>query len=111
MTMPFVGPIVVVGHLATIVVAAIEGAIVGGGLSALGAALYSIGIPKDAVLRYEEALKADRFLVIVHGIPSEVERAWAILHDNHSAQLNLHERVDMNPASVARHNANWINPT
>jgi hypothetical protein len=31
------------------VISAIEGAVVLGGLSALGAALYSTGIPKDSV--------------------------------------------------------------
>jgi len=30
------------------------------GLSAIGAGLYSIGIPKDSILRYEVALKADQ---------------------------------------------------
>ena len=41
----------------------------GGGLTALGAALYSIGIPKDSIVTYETALKADKFLLLVHGAP------------------------------------------
>ena len=45
MTIPVVGHVVVLGYLATIVIAGIENAIVVGGLSAIGAALYSIGIP------------------------------------------------------------------
>ncbi len=36
---------------------ALEGAAVVGGLSALGAGLYSIGIPKDSVFQYETAVK------------------------------------------------------
>jgi hypothetical protein len=44
-----VGPAIVLRHLATMVLAAIEGAVVVGGLNALGAALYSFGIPKDSV--------------------------------------------------------------
>src|SRR5579872_6995941 len=83
MTVPVVGPVVVVGHLAIMAVTAIEGAVVVGGLSALGAALYSIGIPKNTVLRYEKAIKADSFLVIVHDTPSEVARARVILQNNH----------------------------
>jgi hypothetical protein len=35
-----------------------------GGLSALGAALYSMGIPEDSIVEYETALKAAKFLVI-----------------------------------------------
>ena len=35
------------------IVGALEGAIVVGGLSAVGAGLYSLGIPKDSILRYE----------------------------------------------------------
>lgn len=46
MFVPPIGHVVVLGYLATAVVAAIEGAVVAGGLSALGAALYSSGIPK-----------------------------------------------------------------
>ena len=46
-----VGPVVVVGYLAAVVISAIEGAVVVGGLSALGAALFSIGIPKIASSR------------------------------------------------------------
>src|SRR6185312_5115993 len=64
MTIPVVGRVIGRGYLATIVVAGIENAIVVGGLSALGAALYSIGVPKDSVLPYEAAVKADSFLVM-----------------------------------------------
>src|SRR5271156_5233656 len=69
MTIPLVGHVVVLGYLATIVVAGLENAVVVGGLSALGAALYSLGIPKDSVLQYETELKADSFLVMARGPP------------------------------------------
>ena len=101
MTVPLIGPVVVVGHLAVMVAAAVEGAIVFGGLSALGAALYSTGIPKDSVLRYEEVVKADGFLVIVHGTPSEVDRARSILHGAHSTTIDLHERINMTLPAAA----------
>ncbi len=67
MTIPVVGHIVVLGYLATIAISAIERAVMVGGLSALGAAFYSIGIPKDSVVQYETAVKADGFLVTAHG--------------------------------------------
>ena len=46
-----------------------------GGLSALGAGLYSIGIPKDSVVKYELALKSDKFLLLAHGTTDEVAKA------------------------------------
>ena len=79
MTIPVVGHVVVLGYLATVAISAIESAILVGGLSALGAALYSIGVPKDSVLQYEAALKADSFLVMAHGTAEEMARAKAIL--------------------------------
>jgi hypothetical protein len=44
---PGLGPILVAGPLVAWIIGALEGAVVVGGLSALGAGLYSIGIPKD----------------------------------------------------------------
>ena len=56
---PGIGPLIVFGPLVGWIIGALEGAVVIGGLSALGAGLYSIGIPKDSVMRYETALKSD----------------------------------------------------
>jgi hypothetical protein len=55
-----------------------EGAVVGG-LTALGAGLYSIGIPEDSILKYETALKADQFVVVAHGSADEVTVAKRLL--------------------------------
>jgi hypothetical protein len=90
MTIPVVGHVVVLGYLATILVAGIENAVIVGGLSALGAALYSIGIPKDSVIQYETALKADSFLVMAHGTNEEMTRAKTILGAANPSQLNVH---------------------
>jgi hypothetical protein len=79
MTIPLVGHVVVLGYLATVALAGIENAAIVGGLSALGAALYSVGIPKDSVLKYETAVKADSFLVMARGTADEVARAKALL--------------------------------
>jgi len=74
MTIPVVGHVVVLGYLATVVFAGIENAIVVGGLSALGAALYSVGIPKNGALAYETAVKADDFLVMASGSMADMAR-------------------------------------
>jgi hypothetical protein len=99
MTVPAVGPVVVLGYLAAVVVSAVEGAVVVGGLSALGAALYSIGIPKDSVINYETAVKVDGFLVMVHGPSDEVARAKSILNTANPARLDVHQGLREVPAA------------
>ena len=79
LTIPVVGHVIVLGYLALAGVSALEGAVVVGGLNALGAALYGIGIPKDSVIQYETDMAADRFLVMAHGTDEEVQRAKKIL--------------------------------
>ncbi len=93
LTIPMVGPVMVLGHLAAMVVAAVEGAILFGGLSALGAALFSIGIPKDSVIEYEQAVKTDGFLVVAHGSADEMARSKAILESSNPTRIDLHENV------------------
>jgi hypothetical protein len=93
LTIPIVGHVIVLGYLATMAVSAVETAIVVGGLSALGAALYGIGIPKDSVIQYEAAVKADSFLVMAHGPASEVARAKVILGTESPLRLDLHAGV------------------
>ncbi len=90
---PGIGPLVVFGPLVGWIVGALEGAVVVGGLSALGAGLYSIGIPKDSIMQYEAALKSDKFLVIAHGATDEVSRAKNILQMTGAEQIAAHPGV------------------
>ena len=76
---PGLGPILVAGPLVGWIVAGLEGAVVVGGVSAVGAGLVSIGIPKDSVVEYEVALKTDKYLLVVHGTPEAVEKARTII--------------------------------
>jgi hypothetical protein len=76
---PGIGPLLVAGPLASSIIGALEGAAVVGGLSAVGAGLYSIGIPKDSILRYETALKANKFLLIAHGTADQAAKAKEIV--------------------------------
>ena len=87
---PGIGPILVAGPLVSWIVGALEGAVVVGGLSALGAGLYSIGIPKDSIVKYETALKTDQFLVIAHGTAAEVAKAKDIIEATRPAQCTVH---------------------
>jgi hypothetical protein len=90
LTIPVVGHVIVLGYLASMAIYGIGNAIVVGGLSALGAALYGIGIPKDSVIQYETAVKADSFLVMAHGPTEDVARAKAILGTLKPSRLDVH---------------------
>ncbi|MCA9264630.1 MAG: hypothetical protein KDA60_12305 [Planctomycetales bacterium] len=88
---PGVGPLVVGGPLAAAILGALENALVLGGLSALGAGLYSLGVPKDSVLRYETALKAGKFVLLVHGSSDDVAAAKAVVDGTDSESVeHLH---------------------
>ncbi len=52
--------------------------------------LYSIGIPKDSVLRYETAIKVNKYLLVAHGTAAEVARANDILKTTKPVQLDEH---------------------
>jgi hypothetical protein len=88
---PGLGPLLVGGPLVTWIVGALEGALLVGGLSALGAGLYGMGIPKDSVLRYETAIKTDKFVLIAHGSADEITRAREILACTQPETLDHHQ--------------------
>jgi len=87
---PGLGPILVGGPLVAWIVAGLEGAVEVGALGALGAGLYSIGIPKDSIVKYEAALKTDQFLLIAHGTAAEVAKAKDIIDSTQPACCTLH---------------------
>ncbi len=87
---PGVGPLLIAGPVAAWIIGALEGAVVLGGLSVLGAALYSIGIPKDSIVEYESAVKADKFLLVVHGTADDSAKAKEILSRTAPTQVNEH---------------------
>jgi len=77
---PGIGPVAAAGPIVHLLVGAIEGAALVGGLSALGAALVSLGVPKKSVVKYETELRADNYLVIAHGNAEEIEQAREIMN-------------------------------
>jgi uncharacterized membrane protein len=96
---PGIGPILVAGPLVAWIVAGLEGAVVVGGLSALGAGLYSIGIPKNSIVTYETALKSDEFLLVAHGTAEEVAKARDILQTTHPMEVGVYSPQHQ-PAAV-----------
>ena len=93
MAVPVVGHVVVLGYLSAIGFAAVENAVVVGGLSALGTMLCGLGIPKESVLQYETELKADNFLAMAHGTEADATRARAILSTENPLRLDTHAGV------------------
>jgi uncharacterized membrane protein len=87
---PGIGPVLVAGPLVAWIVAGLEGAVVVGGVGAIGAGLASIGIPKDSILQYELALKTDKFLLIVHGSPDAVAKAKDIIEGTRHSSYTVH---------------------
>ena len=87
---PAVGPVLVGGPLVAWIVAGLENAALVGGLSALGAGLYSIGIPKNSVVEYEAAVKAGKYVVVAHGTAAEAAKAREILNSSKAAEVTDH---------------------
>jgi hypothetical protein len=97
---PGIGPVVVAGPVTGWIVGALEGAIVIGGLSVLGAGLVSLGIPKQNVLKYETSIKAGKFLLIAHGTAEEVRRVRNILKTADAEEIETHQ-MSPEPVRVA----------
>jgi uncharacterized membrane protein len=88
---PGIGPLIVAGPLVVWIVGALESAVVVGGVSALGAGLLSMGIPKDSILKYETALKTDKFVLVAHGTMDDTTRAKEILNRTKPETLERHQ--------------------
>ncbi|MGD0226889.1 MAG: DUF1269 domain-containing protein [Terriglobia bacterium] len=99
---PGIGPVLVAGPLVAWIVGALESAGVMGGLGAIGAGLCSIGIPKDSVVKYETAIKSDKFLTLAHGTTDEVARVKNIIHTTCPLEIAVHmvERAQHATASA-----------
>jgi hypothetical protein len=77
--LPGVGLVAMAGPVVATLVSALEGAVVMGSVSALGAALTEIGAPKNEAIKYETAIKADKFVLMVHGTAEEMAGADSVL--------------------------------
>jgi len=67
------------------------------------AALTSLGIPKDSVIRYQADLKANKFLLIASGDAAQVEQARVVLASvEERRRSTLAERADGRGAYLRR---------
>jgi len=76
---PGIGPLLIGGPIVAALLVAIEGAVALGGISALGAALVSLGIPEHKIIKYETEIRAGKYMLVVHGSDIQLEQARQIL--------------------------------
>ncbi len=88
---PGIGPLLVAGPFISSIVGALEGAVLVGGLSVIGAGLAGLGIPEDSIVHYETALKVGKYLLIAQGTSEDNARAKEILGHGKPDSLVLHQ--------------------
>ncbi len=84
--LPGLGLVAMAGPFVSLLVGVLEGAVLIGGVSAIGAALIQIGVPKDQVVKYENALTVDSYVLMVHGTVGETRRARTLLAEHTAAE-------------------------
>jgi len=83
---PVIGPLVVLGALATTVAGALEGGATGGVLGAI----WGRHMGQEHVLRYQEALQGGKLVVTVHGTSQEVGAARHVLGDTSGRDVDMY---------------------
>ena len=79
--LPGLGLVAMVGPFVAMLVGVLEGAALVGGVSAIGAALIRFGVAQDQVVKYENALTVDHYVLLVHGTAAEVRKAHGLLRE------------------------------
>jgi hypothetical protein len=84
---PGLGLVAMAGPFVSMLVGVLEGAVLVGGVSAIGAALIQLGVAKDQVVKYENALTVDSYVLMVHGNAAEARKARELLLETHVAEV------------------------
>ena len=87
---PGFGPLLVVGRLAAVLLAGVEGTMVGAATGSFLGALASWGIAEERIHDHEKQLREGRHLVIAYGTAEEVDKAHAILQETDVGALDMH---------------------
>jgi len=87
---PGAGPLVEAGSLASVLLGGIVGVVAAASTCGLVGWLVGLGLAKGKVLKYEEAVKSGKFLLIAHGTPADVKRAREILSGSAVDHLEIH---------------------
>jgi hypothetical protein len=97
---PGIGPVLIAGPLVGWVLDALEETVVTGGMTAIGAAINNLGIPKDDILNYEIALKCSKFILLAHGTAEEVAHAQRIIQTKRARSSDTRAIVDREARAV-----------
>ena len=76
---PGIGPLLMAGPVVGWMVETLETGVMVHGLSPLGAALVTNGVPADGMLRFEIALRHNEFLLIISGAMPAIGEARALV--------------------------------
>ena len=87
---PGAGPLVVAGSLTATLLGGAEGAVAAAATGGVLGWLSALGIEKKHILKFEDHLKAGRYLVVVNGSYEDLERADSILNHTKNEGLHLH---------------------
>ena len=87
---PAVGPLLVAGPFAASLLAGVEGAIAGAGAGGLLGALAGLGVSQQHIVKYEDQLKAGKYLVLAQGSAADVARAQSILQATAPVEVTAH---------------------
>jgi hypothetical protein len=96
--LPGLGLLAAGGPIVAALFGALEGAVVVGGMSAFGAALTTVGISKELAVRYETAMKADKYVLLLHGSRAELAKARAVLGPFALGPVRSRPAVSWSPA-------------
>ena len=91
--LPGFGRLLVAGPLAAALLellGGIGGTVTGAACGGALGALAGWGVSTQHILKYEEHLKAGKYLVIAHGSPAEMKHARHLLQSTGAQDLNLH---------------------
>ncbi len=94
-SIPGLGAVLMAGPVVAAMVAALEGAVLVGGLSTIGAGLFSLGVPKDSILQYETAIAAHKFLLVADASAGDLSDARRLMKSGLA-----HEMQEMTVAGV-----------
>jgi hypothetical protein len=93
MWFPGAGPLVVAGSLASTLLGGAEGAVAGAATGGVLGWLSALGIEKKHIIKYEDHLKAGRYLLVVQGSVEDLKTADQILNKTENAGLHLHTEL------------------
>ncbi len=86
---PDFGPLVAAGQIVNMMIRGLDDVEIGDSFSLPGAAFFIVGVPRGSIKEYEQAIKAEKFLLLFHGERRDVERACSVLHGE-TQQVTVH---------------------